>query len=93
MFARVTTFQGSPDREATVFSAPAPAEVQAMRGYKGSYTLENRKTGKAMIITFWETEDDLNASAGAVKPIRVEKEREAGATSEYVESFEVLSHP
>ena len=93
MFARVTTFQGSPEREARVLAEPPPPEVQAMRGFKGAYTLENRKTGKAMIISLWETEADLNASAEAVKPIRVGSESEAGATSEQVETFEVMFHP
>ena len=93
MFARVTTFQGSPDREARVLAEPVPPEVQAMRGFKGTYALEDRKTGKAMHISFWETEADLIASAEAVKPIRIARVREAGATTEQVETFEVISHP
>lgn len=93
MFARVTTFQGSPDREAQVLADPLPPEIQALHGYKGAYALEDRKTGKAMVIALWETEADLNASAEAVKPVRVAKDRAAGAMTEQVETFEVISHP
>lgn len=93
MFARVTTFQGSPDREARVLADPVPPEIQALRGYRGSYALEDRKRGKAMVIALWETEADLNASAEMVKSVRARKDREAGATTEHVETFEVISHP
>lgn len=94
MFARVTTFEGSPDKEKRALSGPPPSDIQKMRGFKGAYTMENRETGKAMLITLWETEGDMRASAEAAKPIRDETVREAGGgwhTS--VEEFEVLSHP
>lgn len=94
MFARVTTFEGSPDKEKRALSGPPPAEIQKMRGFKGAYTLENRDSGKAMLITLWETEADMRASAEAAKPIREETVREAGgAAHPKVEVFEVLSHP
>jgi hypothetical protein len=46
-----------------------------------------------MVIALWETEADLNASAEMVKSVRARKDREAGATTEHVETFEVISHP
>ncbi len=94
MFARVTTFQGTPDKEARVLAGPPPAQVQALRGFKGGYTLENRKTGKAMLITLWDTEADMIASTEAAKPIRAETVRDSGGMAEpQVETFEVISHP
>ncbi len=94
MFARISTFQGSPDKEAKALSGPPPAEVQAMRGFKGAYTLENRKTGKAMLITLWDTEADMIASTEAAKRPRAEAVRDSGGSVEpQVETFEVLSHP
>lgn len=94
MFARVTTFEGSPDAERRTLSGPPPAEVQKMRGFKGAFTLENRTSGKAMLITLWESESDLRASAEAVKPIREETVMVAGGRPHpRVEEFEVLHHP
>ncbi len=94
MFARITTFQGSPDKEAKALSGPPPAEVQAMRGFKGAYTLENRETGKAMLITLWDSEADMLASAEGAKRPRAETVHESGSMAEpQVEMFEVMSHP
>lgn len=94
MFARVTTFEGSPDKERRTLSGPPPAEVQKMHGFKGAYTLQNRESGKAMLITLWESESDLRASAEAVKPIREETVLESGGRPHpKVEEFEILYHP
>ncbi len=94
MFARVSTFQGSPDKESRALAGPPPAQVQAMPGFKGAYTLENRETGKAMLITLWETEADMKASAEAAKRTRAQAVRDSGGMGEaQVETFEVLSHP
>ncbi len=94
MFARISTFQGSADKESKALAGPPPAEVQAMRGFKGAYTLENRATGKAILITLWETEADMMASAEAAKRPRSQAVRDSGGMGEaQVETFEVLSHP
>ncbi len=94
MFARVSTFQGSTDKEAKALAGPPPAEVQAMRGFKGAYTLENRQTGKAMLITLWDTEADMLASAEIAKKTRAQAVRDSGGMGEaQIETFEVLSHP
>ncbi len=94
MFARVSTFQGSLDQETQALSGPPPAQVQAQHGFKGAYTLRNGKTGKAMLITLWETEADVIASAEAAKRVRADAVRDSGGMGEaQVETFEVLSHP
>ncbi len=94
MYARISTFQGSPDKEDRALAGPPPAEVQAMRGFKGAYTLENPQTGKAMLITLWETEVDMLASAEAAKRPRAEAVHGSGGMAEpQVETFKVVSHP
>ena len=35
--------------------------MKSVKGYRGSYLLTDRKTGKAISITFWESERDAIA--------------------------------
>ncbi len=94
MFARISTVLGSADKESKTLSGPPPAEVQALRGFKGAFTLENRQTGKAMLITLWDTEADMLASAEIAKKTRAQAVRDSGGMGQaQVEMFEVLSHP
>lgn len=94
MFARVSTFQGSPDKETNVLSGPPPAEIQARHGFKGVFSLQNSKTGKVMLITLWETEEDLLASAQVANRTRAETVKDSGGIGEaQVETFKVLYHP
>ena len=62
MFARVTTFQVGPQQGATAPAGPPPAEVQQMEGFQGAYTMLNRESGHAMLITLWESEEAMRAS-------------------------------
>ena len=93
MFARVSTFTGSPDREEATLARPVPAEIQAMAGFKGAYALANHETGKAMLITLWETKEAMEASAEQAKRVRAEAVEESGGSGPaQVETFEVLGH-
>ena len=64
MYARVTIIQllpGKTDEGIAIFrDSVVPAAMQ-QKGYKGAYLLSDRKMGKGMSITFWETETDLTA--------------------------------
>jgi heme-degrading monooxygenase HmoA len=93
MFARVSTFTGSPDREEATLGGPIPAEIQAMAGFAGAYALANRETGKAMLVTLWETEEAMKASAEREKQLRAEVVEDSGGSGPaQVETFEVLGH-
>lgn len=86
--------KGRPTQRDVPCPDPPPAEVQKLHGFKGAYTFENRENGKAMLITLWESESDLRASAEAVKPIREETVLDSGGKPHpQVEEFEVLYHP
>ena len=75
MFARVSTFAGSPDqldesiREGREQIVPA---VRQIRGCKGLLYLVDRTTGKAMSVTLWETEEAMRMSEQAADQIRGE---------------------
>ena len=92
MFARVSIVEGSPAGidEATRFMRETVApEAKKMRGFKGSYLLVDRKTGKQMGIALWETEADLDASAEAAKRLRAQYVQAATAQPPKVEVYEV----
>jgi len=75
VFARVSTFAGSPDqvdesiREGREQIVPA---VRQIRGCKGLLYLVDRTTGKAMSVTLWETEEAMRMSEQAADQIRGE---------------------
>lgn len=94
MFARVSTFQVSPGQEIAGLVGPPPAEVQEMEGFLGAYALLNRETGHVMLLTLWETEEAVQASAERAKEIRARTVLSAGGTRpDQHETFEVLSQP
>lgn len=92
MFARVTITEGSPagiDEAIRFMRETVLPEGRKMRGFKGSYLLVDRKTGKQMGIPLWETEADLNASAEAAKSLRAQYVQAATAQPPKVEVYEV----
>ena len=94
MYARVSTFQGSPEQTAEAIGGPVPPEVQALDGFKGAYALLNRTSGKALLITLWETEEAMQASTAVANRIRQEIVEEAGGTAPaMVDMYEVVSQP
>jgi heme-degrading monooxygenase HmoA len=73
MFARVTAIEGSPkriDESIRLFKETVVPGASKIKGFKGSYFLVDRKSGKQMGVALWETEDDLNASAVAANRLR-----------------------
>ena len=64
MYARVTNIQFPPTMRAEVISVAhglAPI-LKDRRGYGGLEVLTDPGTGAGMIVSFWETEDDAQAS-------------------------------
>jgi heme-degrading monooxygenase HmoA len=92
MFARVTTTRG-PAKKAdvvrTVQQRLIPA-LEGIKGLKGAYWLLDEKTGKGLAVSFWDSEDALNASAGPIGQLRTQSTKELGVEVESVESFEVI---
>jgi heme-degrading monooxygenase HmoA len=70
MFARVSTYQGSPEKVADGIRHVEQTSLDGMPGLKGTYLLVNRQSGKAITITLWESEEALNSTAGAASPLR-----------------------
>jgi heme-degrading monooxygenase HmoA len=85
MHARVTTIQGSPDKmddAAVHLQEQTLPQLRQMEGFKGFVALGDRQSGKQLGVAFWESEEALRATEGAVSSVR------SGAAS--VEEYEVL---
>jgi len=65
MFARVNIIQVKSDKidEATkIYAESVTPARKAQKGSRGAYLLTDRKTGKGMAITLWDSEEDLLAN-------------------------------
>jgi heme-degrading monooxygenase HmoA len=62
MFARILRIQTHLDRideAAKLFKDQVIPSVKTMKGHTGAKFLADRKTGNCVLMTFWETEEDL----------------------------------
>jgi heme-degrading monooxygenase HmoA len=93
MYARVTTIEGSPgkmdDAKGHVQEQTLP-QLQGMEGFKGFVALGDRQSGKVLGVAFWESEEALRATEGAVSNVRSGAAEAAGGIVAGVEEYEVL---
>jgi len=62
MFARILRIQTHLDRidaAAKLFEDQVVPSIKTIKGYKGANYLADRITGSCVIMTMWETEEDL----------------------------------
>ena len=95
MFTRVTMNQIKPDQiEAAVrtFRDMVGPASKKMKGFKGSYFLADRKTGKILGVALWNKKEDLEASDKVAAEIRSQIWHASAAPSTgTVEIYEVAS--
>ena len=94
MFARVTSMQGPPDRideAARQIQEQAVPFARQLSGFKGAYWLADRRTGKGLSVTLWESEEAMRASAVEIEPRRKATAQAVGATIQSVEAYEVIA--
>jgi heme-degrading monooxygenase HmoA len=97
MFARVTITQASPNLslEETdkmtnhILEEIIPA-ARRMEGFKGGYWLGDRKTGKGLTVTLWESEDAERTSQTAATQLRQQAAAALNLQVKGVEVYEVL---
>jgi len=93
MHARLTTIEGSPDRmdEATRHvQEQALTQLRQMDGFKGFVALGDRQSGKLVGVAFWEDEEALRATEGAVSGVRSGTAEAVGGSVVGVEEYEVV---
>ena len=93
MYARVNAIEGSPDRmddaERHIHEQTLP-QLRQMEGFQGFVSLGDRQSGKVIGVAFWESEEALRATEGAVSSVRSGAAEAAGGVVTSVEEYEVL---
>jgi len=69
VYARVTTIEIDPvridvDAAVRMYEDDVVPALQELDGYRGAYVFTN-PDGKALLISFWETEEQAEANAGS----------------------------
>jgi heme-degrading monooxygenase HmoA len=88
MFARVITAQAGPqgfDSFTGLAREQLPGASQ-QPGFKGFYVLTNAETGKAMVISLWETREQMPTG------IQDQALPATGLTPPHLETYEVTLH-
>ncbi|WP_137988368.1 hypothetical protein [Streptomyces vilmorinianum] len=92
MYARLSTYQGSPvpaEGDLTAKTEAIVKLVETLPGFRGAYYLVDRATGKATSLTLWEDEASMNASEDRAAEVRDESSQREGQRVVSVERFEV----
>jgi heme-degrading monooxygenase HmoA len=92
LHARMSTLEGGPDEIDEVLREIREHVLPLLRqqdGFKGFITLEDRRSGKLIGITFWESEQAMQASEEVGDRTRSETAEVTGDAIEDVERYEV----
>jgi quinol monooxygenase YgiN len=92
MIARVSTTQGSQEKlEAGIHGIREGAPtIRKMDGCLGTTYLVDRKSGRLLGVTLWESEEKLRASEVAINQMRAQTSQDAGAQGAQSEVYEVI---
>jgi heme-degrading monooxygenase HmoA len=93
MYARVITARAETEGfDATIglMEEQLPAARQ-LPGFKGYYLLTDADTGKVLVISLWETREDMDAvtAGGGPSGIREQHNPATGLTDMHLETYEV----
>ena len=93
MHARVTTLQLDPSKIDDAVAGLEQNDIpmfKGLDGFKGFSLMVDRSSGKAIGLSYWESEEAMKASEEAVKDARANAAEAGGASAEpQVERFEV----
>ncbi len=93
MYARVGSAKSAPERiddSIRSFKERSVPTAKQQPGFRGIYFLINRKSGKRLAISLWETEEALQAAQAITRPIREDSLRATGASEAASETYEVV---
>jgi heme-degrading monooxygenase HmoA len=96
MLARMTTLQFQPGKAEQGFDVLRNSVVPTIKeqhGFEGLVLLRHSSNGEAAVITFWEAEADMAASASGNYPVQLQKLTEliTGPPMRAIYSVEELS--
>jgi heme-degrading monooxygenase HmoA len=96
MFARVITAQAGPEGfDGTIRLAEQQLPgARQLPGFKGYCLLTDAETGKLIIISLWETREQMDAVTAGAGPsgIRDEGMPATGLTAQQLQTYEVTMH-
>ena len=93
MFARITTFEGRPERVAEFRLAMEEHVLPALRrlpGFQGVLFLADRESGKVLGVALWETEESMQASEESAYWVRAYGAEAANERITGVERYEII---
>ncbi len=96
MFARVRITSGVPEKVddgIRHFRENVVASYKDVAGFGGAYLLVNRKTGKVMGVTLWETEANMHATGRTSEQLRAAGSQVVSGTTPQPEEYEVVVQP
>ena len=90
MYARATTYQGSPEdvQEAIVHYQEGISSVREISGNRGAFLLVDRSAGKGIGVTLWESDEAMQASRKRADELRQQAQESPG---ESVDEYEVAA--
>lgn len=91
MFARATTLQGSADNVEVGVQQyqEALSRFRQIPGNQGAFLLIDRRAGKGIGVTLWESEQAMTDSREQADQLRQQAAEQAGGRIESVEEYEV----
>ena len=95
MVARISTLQIPTDKIEQGIRFMRETAIPRVRdrlrkGMKQGYWCLDRKSGKAVVVTFWESEEAERATSAGAAQLRSEAQAALGSTAMSVETFEVI---
>lgn len=93
MYARASAMAGDPakvDTASQMLENELYAQLEQVEGFKGVLALGQRDSGRSLVITFWDSQQALDASAERANQMRNAAAAELGAGAPQVDSYEVL---
>lgn len=96
MFARVRITSGVPEKVddgIRHFREVVVSSYKDVAGFKGAYLLANRKNGKVMGITLWDTEANMQATGTTSERFRAAGSQVVSGTTPHPEEYEVVVQP
>jgi heme-degrading monooxygenase HmoA len=93
MHARASAMTGDPGKVGTtaqMLENELYAQLEQIDGFRGVVALGQRDTGKSLVVTFWDSEDAMAASAERANQMRSAAAEELGAGAPQVDTYEVF---
>jgi heme-degrading monooxygenase HmoA len=89
MYARVSTYEGPPERLDEAVAAFDDNDISGLEGLEDAFLLVDRTSGQMMTITIWDGEAALRRTSDAAAEIRRESAGAGGHLVTGVTAYEV----